>query len=202
MKISMQSHMKAYEKYLFELIRTLKPQLIFVAILLMTGIILGFTNVFDLNEFIDSLIESIMHQFKDYRGLELFARILLNNSRATAIALLSGIIFSILPTLASLVNGMLIGFILQSTKYMAGRSVYEMILALLPHGVFEIPALILSFAFGIKMGGWLFSSKKIEFFKHNFKEALNCYVRIILPLLIIAACIETVGIEAIHYMMG
>lgn len=202
MNTSLQLHMKSYENYVVDLIRSLKPQLIFIFILLSAGIVIGFTDSLNLHKFINSIIGELMNNFKDYRGFELFLRILLNNTKATAIMLFSGIFLAILPTLGTLMNWMIIGFVFQSPQLMAGRPAYLIFLQLLPHGVFEIPALLLALALGIRLGGWLLKEKKAEHLKSNIKESLSCYVKVIFPLLIIAACIETIGIETTYFLYG
>lgn len=192
--------MESYEKYVLDLIRTLKPYILFIVILLSAGIVLGFTDPLNLNEFIESMIGNLMNTFKNYRGFELFVRLLINNSKATALILFSGVFLSIFPVIGTLMNGMMIGFIFQSPQLMAGRPAYLIFIQLLPHGVFEIPALILALALGIKLGGWITTKKKKEYLKANMKESFVCYVRVILPLLIIAACIETIGIETMYLL--
>jgi uncharacterized membrane protein SpoIIM required for sporulation len=83
---------------------------------------------------------------------------------------------------------------------MAGSSAYLVFLQLLPHGVFEIPALILAFALGVKLGSWPFKKNKMEHIRTNLRDSLFCYFRLILPMLVIAACIETIGVETMFYL--
>ena len=202
MNTTLQLQMESYGNYVVDLIRSLKPQIIFIISLFSAGIILGFTDSLNLNEFINSIIGDLMNTFKNYRGFELFFRILLNNTKATAIMLFSGIFLSIFPILGTLMNGMMIGFVFQSPQLTAGRPAYLIFIQLLPHGVFEIPALILALALGVKLGGWLFKKKKREHLKTTIKESFFCYVRVIFPMLIIAACIETIGMETMYFLYG
>ena len=60
---------------------------------------------------------------------------------------------------------------------------------LVPHGIFELPAILFSIGIGFKIGIDLFSRKKGNL-KYNLREALRFFIYIILPLLIIAAIIE------------
>jgi stage II sporulation protein M len=200
MYASIQLQKENYENYVIDLIRSLKPQIIFIIGLLSVGIILGYMDTLNLNKYINLVIENLMNTFNHYRGFELFLGILLNNTKATVILLFSGVFLSIFPTLGTLMNGMMIGFVFQSPQLMAGRPAYLIFIQLLPHGVFEIPALILALALGLKLGGWLFKKKKTEHLKNNIKESFSGYVRVILPMLIIAACIETIGMEAMYFL--
>lgn len=191
---------KEYQNYVFETFSGIKPQILFVIILFSTGIIVGIMNTFNFNEFTDSVMGSLLTQFKNSRGFELFFKIFLNNSRAAVIMIVCGLFFSILPILAALMNGMMIGYVFQNTDLLAGRSIFEMVLQLVPHGIFEIPAIILALAIGIKLGCWPVKSDKLEYIKLNFKMSFYCYLKVILPLLFIAAGIETVGIETIFHV--
>jgi stage II sporulation protein M len=191
---------KEYDNFVFESVTSFKPQILFVVILFSAGIVIGITNIFKVNEFIDLVVGSLMNQFKGSRGFELFIKILLNNSKASALVIVSGFFFSIVPTLAALMNGMMIGFMFQNTQLVAGKSIFEMALLLIPHGIFEIPAMILALAIGVKLGDLPFKSRKIEFIKLNFKKIFYCYLKIIFPLLLIAAGIETIGVETFYYV--
>jgi stage II sporulation protein M len=64
-------------------------------------------------------------------------------------------------------------------------------LKLLPHGIFELPAIILALAFGLRIGMFFYSKNPELEFKYRVKNALRVFVFIIVPLLIIAAIIET-----------
>jgi stage II sporulation protein M len=64
-------------------------------------------------------------------------------------------------------------------------------LKLLPHGIFELPAIILALAFGLRTGMFIFSKKPELEFRYRIKNALRVFVFVIVPLLVIAAIIET-----------
>ena len=76
-----------------------------------------------------------------------------------------------------------------ANKVAAGNG-YLILLRLLPHGIFEIPALILSLGLGLKLGFFIFTKNKKKYLKDNLINSLRVFVYIILPLLIIAAIIE------------
>ncbi len=198
MQISPKTQIENYKSYVPELLNELKPQLIFVVMLLVAGVVFGLTNLFNSNEYINKIVNQLMANFMEFRGIELFFRILFNNLMAAAIVIYAGIFFSIFPTFSTIINGMIIGFILQKYDSIEGTSIYQGILYLIPHGIFEIPALILAVALGIKLGCWPFDKNKLQSIKINFNKSTICYIKIILPLLLIAAVIETIGIEIIY----
>ena len=71
-----------------------------------------------------------------------------NNLEACLMIMLYGLIpYVHLPALAMGLNAMLLG-VLGAQMVASGQSLALYFLALLPHGIFEIPALVLSFAMG------------------------------------------------------
>ncbi|HJX50295.1 MAG TPA: stage II sporulation protein M, partial [Candidatus Nanoarchaeia archaeon] len=64
------------------------------------------------------------------------------------------------------------------------------LLRLLPHGIFEFPAIILALATGIRLGLFWFSDNKKKEFVKRVEGSLRVFLFVILPLLIIAAIIE------------
>ena len=63
---------------------------------------------------------------------------------------------------------------------------------LLPHGIFELPAVIISIGIGIKIGLDIWKKDAKQRLKRNFKEAIRLFIFVILPLLLIAGIIEGV----------
>ncbi|MAF35540.1 hypothetical protein CL622_00290 [archaeon] len=108
--------------------------------------------------------------------------IFLSNVRSSLLISLSGFLFLSIPILAF--NGYFIGTAIQ----LSGKPVWLALLSLVPHGVFEIPALL--FATGL---GTLISVRwfhKPRNFKKSLKEMMPFYLKVILPLLFVAAIIE------------
>ena len=111
-------------------------------------------------------------------------------------ALLISFIFSPLlcltPILALLVNGGLLSFI--SSAVVQEESLGLLLAALLPHGIFELPALIMGEAAALSFGAMaivaLISKKKRNQLLPNLKQNLR-YLVIAFVLLLPAAIIET-----------
>lgn len=151
---------------------------------------------------INGLAESIMNWFSQlieqagvikedgrFNVIALF----FNNFRAMLLGIAYGLIpFLFFPALNLGFNAMLVG--LFGAVYTAGGHGLLFYLAgIVPHGIFEIPALILSIACGIYL-----CRSITDYVKHNEKGTVkraiqNCmrlFLLIITPLLIIAALIE------------
>jgi len=119
-----------------------------------------------------------------------------NNLQATLTATVMGLMpFVYLPVFSLAVNGAVIGAVLALSEMM-GMELWQMILlGLLPHGIFEIPAIMLGVAMGLylcrQMNGTLRKrpgTPKIEaVLPHLCRVALFGVV----PMLAVAALIET-----------
>lgn len=92
-----------------------------------------------------------------------------------------GILLGILPFLALVVNGYVLGFVANQAIAIDGIFV---LWRLLPHGIFEIPAILISTALGIRLGTDLKNIKK------NFISSIRIFLLIVIPLLVIAGLIE------------
>jgi stage II sporulation protein M len=138
----------------------------------------------------NKILEFIQQIIKDTENLgymSLIKYILLNNIKTSFYGMVLGIFFGIFPVIAVIVNGYLLGFV--SNMSVQSESIF-VLWRLLPHGIFELPAVFISFALGIKLGTILFKNNKMEVFEEYVKESFRIFLFVILPLLIIAAIIE------------
>jgi uncharacterized membrane protein SpoIIM required for sporulation len=62
--------------------------------------------------------------------------------------------------------------------------------------VFELPAVFISLALGVKLGMFIFSREKGKEFMRRARNSMIIFVCIVIPLLIIAAVIEGLLISA------
>jgi len=67
------------------------------------------------------------------------------------------------------------------------------LLHLLPHGIIEIPMILISAGLGVRLGFFMYLSLKGEKkdMRYELLESLRLYMRIIMPLLFVSAVIET-----------
>ena len=111
----------------------------------------------------------------------------INNLKSSFFAMIFGVIFGIYSILTIVANGYVLGFV--SAEAVKFEGVLTL-LNLLPHGIFELPAIFLSVGLGIKLGSFIFREKKKTVFKDYLLNSLRVFLLIIIPLLIIAAVIE------------
>ncbi|MFS0874209.1 stage II sporulation protein M [Paenibacillus xylanilyticus] len=87
-----------------------------------------------------------------------FIFIFFNNAIKSVLVIYAGIFFGILPVIFLVINGMVIGFLVHFTTN-NGASLFDIVVkGLLPHGIIEIPVIIIACAFGLKFGGLAFRS--------------------------------------------
>ena len=145
------------------------------------------------------IFKSLTNKFLDIissNNLLTFFKIFLNNSFVGLLLIALG--FTIfLPMLIILFNGLIIGLSADLSFRIGGlrpAMVLNLAAALLPHGIIELPALIICSILGLILGAKLFFKKKImpkEGFTALFIKVTKIYIFIILPLLLFAAFVET-----------
>ncbi len=120
--------------------------------------------------------------------------LLMNNWRAMLTTALYGLLpFIFLPLVSLLTNGLLLG-VMFGIYQANGLSLAALLAGLLPHGVFELPALVFSVACGIRlcrnMGLIVFNNPQKEPFLVLAEELLRVLIFVIAPLTMAAAFIE------------
>ncbi len=118
-----------------------------------------------------------------------------NNLRATFLVFLSGAVsFSVLGVMVYLLNVGLIGGVLGIFKLIGYSPLGLFAAGLLPHGIFEIPALMLASAVVLRMGAVLVTPQMGKSMGQIILEQLANWLKIFLglvvPLLAVAAIVE------------
>lgn len=125
-------------------------------------------------------------------NLSVFA-LLMNNWRAMVVSVLYGVIpFLFLPVLSLLVNGVLLGML--GAAYLTNGALWLYLIGILPHGVLELPALVLSVACGAylcrNMCRLVTSSPKRASMVDVLGDLLRVLVLLVAPMTVLAAFIE------------
>jgi stage II sporulation protein M len=100
------------------------------------------------------------------------------------LALIFGIVFGLFPLGTAIVNGYVAGFV--ANMSVAKKGIF-VLWRLFPHGIFELPAVLISIGLGMRLGTILFRKAS---FKEEIIESARFFILIIVPLLIVAAVIE------------
>lgn len=190
--------MKKYFSYVSRTIIEQKRALGLVLGLFLVGVALGAVRSAAITGHIETTINNLINQFKNLHGFDLFVQILLHNLVATVTATASGILFGIFPLISALLNGLIIGSIFANLAKYTHWGILEAVLSIIPHGIFEIPAFMLALALGATLGTWPLKKQKGAFLASAFNTYSNVFFKIIIPLLVTAAAIETAGIELLR----
>lgn len=106
-----------------------------------------------LNLIVQKSIEQISQETMGLGPLELTGFIIFNNMKTALVGMMSGIYLGIYPILIILFNGYVIGFVGEKavSNPLNNEGIF-ILWRLLPHGIFEIPAILISIGLGIKAG--------------------------------------------------
>ena len=169
------------------------------------GVAVGISVLFTLmfkehTDIAAKMIKYFLDQSKDIivNGDISCGRLFLNNLEASGMATIIGIVpFVFLPAVSLLSNTAVIGafFSLYSP---GGQDVVRMLVfGILPHGIFEITAIILSISMGIYLCYTICcliignGKKRGHKFKSAVMDIIRAFVCFVVPLLIVAAVVET-----------
>ncbi len=139
--------------------------------------------------FFDSILKDVLKQTEGLDALQLIIFIFRNNFMSALLAIVFGVLLGIFPIFNALMNGALIGYVSAKAVSVAGFSI---LLSLVPHGIFELPAIFIAIGLGVKLGTFVFvpAQKRKKELLRRVDRSLKVIVTIILPLLVIAAIIE------------
>jgi stage II sporulation protein M len=140
-----------------------------------------------------SAMKTMARHLSGRSALSIAGAIFLKNSLSAAISVMFGPLLGIVPILGAVGNGLLIGTVLSHVNE-ANRT--NTILQLIPHGLFELPAIFMAWGIGIWQGTWVFHKKLNYTFQERRRKAFRILFMIIIPLLLIAAVVEGIGIVA------
>ncbi len=117
--------------------------------------------------------------------------IFLKNLLSCAMAILLGLGLGLVPLLVVTSNGFLLGIVSYGVIQKAG--VLYLLAGILPHGIIELPTVFLSIAIGFRLGHLLIFTllREEADLSGETRIAVHFLLRWIMPLLLVAAAIET-----------
>jgi stage II sporulation protein M len=123
---------------------------------------------------------------------KIFFFLLLNNSVKSFMVMLAGILFGLVPLIAVATNGYILGV----AYLFASRGVgyVQAAKTILPHGVLEIPAVIVAASYGLWLGVTFarrIKQRNLVGFGNQVRHAIRMFFFIVFPLFVLAAVIET-----------
>ncbi|URJ43627.1 stage II sporulation protein M [Paenibacillus polymyxa] len=144
-------------KAFFHDLHTTRRLILISAFLFCTSIMVGWLSTGTIQSMLAQQMEGLgevaqrLHN-SEHPQWSFFVFIFFNNAIKCVLVIFMGAVFGIVPFIFLIVNGMVLGFVVHLQTDM-GRSMYEVVVkGLLPHGVIELPVLIIACAFGLKFG--------------------------------------------------
>lgn len=166
-----------------------KPHIYAVCFLFLLSACIGFLTPYHHQQKIVKTLQICFSPLQTSTQFQTFIKIFLNNYLSTLLSLLIGLAFGLGPVLFLLINGFamgnLVGFALTRV------SAYKIVLAILPHGIFEVPAILLAASYGLWWG--VKNYRKLRYrisFRETFHLPLKRYLHIVVPLLVVGAFVE------------
>lgn len=194
--------MKEGELVLREYLYSLRFYILFVIILFISAIAVGYMGFMSgtFNEswaWYQQFIEGIEDFTEPYPSwlmfLAFFIVIFLNNAFTCFLSILTGPLMGIFPLFSAVLNGGLLGWLAREE----GLIVF---LVIAPHGMFELTAYFFSVAIGLRLAREVFKRKEERQLKMMLGDGLRVYLILIVPLLIIAALIESALIVVLYIL--
>lgn len=171
-----------------------KLWLIVAALLFGIGVVLGVatpTSIWDLPPEEVAAFEEMADLLASLPKFSVFLFIFIKNTFALLISLVLSPIFCLIPLMALVVNGWVLGLV--ATSVVQEKSVSFLLTGLLPHGIFELPAFIMGEAVALSFGTVimlaLFRKERKSLVLSHLRQNLRYFV-IAIILLIPAAIIE------------
>jgi len=145
-----------------------------IGVFLVFALVGFFVSVPDeISEMILNYIQEILAQTEGLSAGGMIRFIFLNNFQSSFVGMFFGFLLGIIPLIALVANGFVVGFVSKISVESAG---FISLLNLLPHGIFELPAIFISLGIGVKFG--------YSFVKEYFKK-VNPRMRLLILLLFI-----------------
>ena len=177
-----------------EYLHSLKKYFIPVLVIFIFSLITGLFAAAVYPEKSTSLMDLLKEIFGWITVLDPFERMLAifkNNAIDSFLALIFGIGFGIVPVFIVAINGFFLGMV--ALVFSKQTSLPFVLAAILPHGIIELPMVLLSAGIGLKLGHEVYMYFKgiRTNLKEEFKLGIWFFIRYIVPLLFIAAFIES-----------
>lgn len=177
-----------------EYIYSLRKYLWVVVGIFILSLIMGLLVSIKSPELSKNYLEMFKESFgwiKTLNPIVIMLLIFLNNALKSVLALVLGIGLGIIPILFVAGNGIIIGMLANTISKEHGA--LFVVAALLPHGIIEVPAILISAGIGLRLGHKMYPSLlglRTDI-KKELRDGVGFYIRVILPLLFVAAMVET-----------
>ncbi len=177
-------------EYLFSLKKYIFIVVDIFILSLIIGLIISVKNP-ELSRNYYSMFQGEFGWIKTLNPISIMLVIFANNAFKSFLSLVLGVGLGVIPVLFVAANGVIIGMLANTIAKQNGT--LFVIAALVPHGIIEVPMVLISAGIGLRLGYKMYPSLtglKTDINK-ELREGIGFYVRFVLPLLFVAAIIET-----------
>ena len=158
--------------------------------------LLGVPFGYALYDKVEGIMLPVLKQLKEIisheTNLETALNIFFNNYKVSIYLVIAGTL--ILPTLVIMFsNGFIVGFIIKYLQ-LKDLGLLFFLKGVVPHGIFELPALFIAGGIGLRIGLSFLSMdnrKRTKEVSQSIREAAVIHILVVTPLLLLAAFIET-----------
>jgi len=170
--------------------KVLTRSLVAAVILFTVAVVMGITAPLDTFSRLMQELGDLLRPFETMNPFLLFFLIFVNNAVKALGAIGLGILVGIPPVLFIGINGFVLGSVISWVK--SSQGLEYAVASIAPHGVIEIPMLLLSTALGFMVGleSLKWARRRESMVKSELSASLKLYVKVVLPGLAIAAVIE------------
>ena len=172
----------------------LRPYLIASLTLFAAGAAAGLVAVYRIPSLADHFQDTLANFVRMFAGmppLKLAGAIFLNNAFKTLCAIVLGLFFGIIPGIFLLANGAALGVAMSIS--VQARGLWPSLMAILPHGILELPAVFLGTSIGLMIGRQAlqrFAGRTETPIGAELLQGLKYFCTVIVPLLLAAAFVE------------
>ena len=168
----------------------IKPYLYFVCSLFLVSSFVGYLAPYQYQQEIAKKLLTYFSPLQSSNQFQVFITIFLKNYISTLLTLLLGLFFCICPIIFLIINGYTVGNLISFASSKIG--IYNIGLAIIPHGIFEVPAVLIASSYGLWWGVKNYRKFRYkESFRDDFSLPIKKYINIVIPLLFFGALVET-----------
>jgi len=160
--------------------------ILFAMLLFAAGIVFGHFYLSENKQFLE-IFQNLLKTHKADHYIPFVLKIFIRNALVAYVSIRFGIFLGIFPVFSAVFNGLMVGWL---STFMEKLSGFQLFLLLLPHGIFELSAMFIAWGLGLWRVKLLFIPEYEEALKISLKKVHRVYVKIVLPLLFIAALVE------------
>lgn len=175
-----------------------------IALLMLLSFMIGVIFAATMPDETAKIVSLVASQMSDIGSDSAFSQMInlfVHNGVICLVMVLLGLALGLIPLLIAFDNGLVIGLI---GAFAAGnKGLLFTLVAILPHGIIELPMMALSAAIGLRLG----YSVLMTLFRQpadvlqELKDGLRIFAVWVLPLLLVAAFVESyITIELVHFL--